>query len=150
YNRCFGSTNIVGFVSGYPGVSASWKGSLHVFEFFFSRAPRMTTSSASRSPEPWYQSTSRSPLGSSTIIDAWLCQCSSGTTSSDSRNGFPSAESAPPRPIDRLAATAASPRPARRQAALMLFPVGLRQAVEIVDNSVVADRQFARESLSLF
>jgi hypothetical protein len=26
-----------------------------------------------RSPEPWNQQTSRSPLGSSTIEDEWLC-----------------------------------------------------------------------------
>ncbi len=41
-----------------------------------------TTSSAVRSPDPWNQHTKSSPLGSSTTVDAWLCQCSSGKMNS--------------------------------------------------------------------
>src|SRR5208283_6069223 len=51
------------------------------------RAPSILTSSAVRSPEPWNQQTSRSPLGVSTMHEAWLCQCSKGKMSSDSRKG---------------------------------------------------------------
>ena len=49
--------------------------------------PCTSTSSAVRSPEPWNQQTSRSPPGSSTTIEAWLCQCSSGKISSEVRKG---------------------------------------------------------------
>ena len=38
-----------------------------------------------RSPDPWNQQASRSPPGSSTTIDAWLCQCSRGKINSEVR-----------------------------------------------------------------
>src|SRR4051794_16762327 len=44
--------------------------------------PRMRTSSASRSPEPRYQATRRSPLGSSIRHEAWLCAESGGKIAS--------------------------------------------------------------------
>src|SRR5512141_86563 len=52
------------------------------------RAPSILTSSAVRSPEPWNQQTRRSPPGVSTMHEAWLCQCSKGKMSSDSKKGI--------------------------------------------------------------
>src|SRR5262249_32621485 len=49
------------------------------------------TSSAFRSPEPWYQHTNKSPFDSSTIDDEWLCHVSSGKSSSASWNGLSAA-----------------------------------------------------------
>ena len=72
---------------GKPGVSAMVNRGLHVRLPWRSRAPSILTSSAVRSPEPWNQQTSRSPLGVSTMHEAWLCQSSSGKMSSDSRKG---------------------------------------------------------------
>ena len=57
-------------------------GADHVRFARLQRAPRISTSSAVRSPEPWNQQTSRSPFGVSTTDDEWLCQDSSGKISS--------------------------------------------------------------------
>ncbi|MBM3844539.1 MAG: hypothetical protein FJ397_14985, partial [Verrucomicrobia bacterium] len=47
----------------------------------------MRTSSAQRSPLPWNQPTSRSPLGSSTRVEPWVCSACTGKTSSVRRKG---------------------------------------------------------------
>src|SRR5258706_10587420 len=86
-NRWRESMNIVGFVSGNPGVSASVNGSRHLWVDLFQRAACIRTSSAVLSPEPWNQHTSRSPLGSSTIEDEWLCHFSRGKINSPLYSG---------------------------------------------------------------
>ena len=75
------------FVSGNPGVSAIRNGSDHWPVAATHLAPRITTSSALRSPDPWNQQTSRSPFGHSTMQEPWLCQCSSGKISLASCSG---------------------------------------------------------------
>src|SRR4051812_44231011 len=51
------------------------------------RAPSICTSSDLRSPEPWNQQTTKSPLGASTMQEAWQCQCSGVKINSPSRKG---------------------------------------------------------------
>src|ERR1035437_685448 len=80
--RCFESRKSTGLVSGKPGVSASVNGAVHLPVARFQRAAWIRTSSAVRSPEPGNQHTSRSPLGSSTIEEEWLCHFSNGKISS--------------------------------------------------------------------
>ena len=82
-----GSMIIVQLVSGKPGASAMTKGLVHLPVAFTLRAPRINTSSLLRSPEPWNQQTSISPLGHSTRAEPWLCHDSSGKMSSPSTNG---------------------------------------------------------------
>jgi hypothetical protein len=93
-NRCFESMNIVGFVSGKPGVSAMINGAPHLPVRLLWRAASITTSSAVRSPDPWNQQTSRSPFGNSTIEEEWLCHFSGGKISSLSYKGCAAAATA--------------------------------------------------------
>ena len=68
------STKKTGFVSGNPGASAMVNGFDQVRFARFQRAPRISTSSAVRSPDPWNQLTSRSPFGVSTTEDKWYAE----------------------------------------------------------------------------
>ena len=67
------------------------------------RAPRISTSSAVRSPEPWNQQTSKSPFGVSTTDDEWLCQDSSGKISSLENWGCADGTIARPAMVSRTA-----------------------------------------------
>jgi hypothetical protein len=79
------SMKSTGFVSGKPGVSAMVNGSDQARCVRLHRAPRIRTSSAVRSPDPWNQHTSRSPFGST--IETSLCHDSSGKMISPEYSG---------------------------------------------------------------
>src|ERR1039458_8149088 len=76
--RCRESRKRTGLVSGKPGVSARGHGAVHLPVARFQRAASISVLSPLGSPEPWTQHTSRSPLGSSTIEEEWLCHFSNG------------------------------------------------------------------------